>query len=149
MNRRVCLAMRCTGGGLAELQTFCGVMDLTLPVQNTEDYLGCRHNCTKKKYGQSCGSWVCTEWSDWGWYFITLMHPLMAHTWYTVTHPWLALLQLLAVSLRRFWTLVFSARAVSPVATGLPKTPPLKGKCRARRVQLFLTVTAVKTFTKG
>lgn len=48
MNRRVCLAMRCTGGGLAELQTFCGVMDLTLPVQNTEDYLGCRHNCTKK-----------------------------------------------------------------------------------------------------
>ena len=33
VNRHACLAMQCRGGGLAELETFCGVTDLPPPIQ--------------------------------------------------------------------------------------------------------------------
>ena len=35
VNRRVAFAMRCIGGDRAELETFCGIMDLPPPVGRT------------------------------------------------------------------------------------------------------------------
>ena len=35
INKRAAFAMRCIGGDRAELSTFCGIMDLPKPVQNT------------------------------------------------------------------------------------------------------------------
>lgn len=37
VNRRACFAMRCLGGGLAELETFCGVMNMPHPVRKTSN----------------------------------------------------------------------------------------------------------------
>lgn len=39
VNRRACFAMRCTGGGRAELQTFCGVMALPPPVLKSSNHI--------------------------------------------------------------------------------------------------------------
>lgn len=35
VNRRATFALRCIGGDLADLQTFCGVMDIPPPVQKS------------------------------------------------------------------------------------------------------------------
>ena len=47
VNCRAAFAMRCFGGDLAELETFCGVMDLPPPVQK------CSHNLILTKQYKS------------------------------------------------------------------------------------------------